>query len=362
MSANIIPDPAYNDNIITPYGMLPPFSDTWTNWEYLPDRYKNERTVFVVLDQNGRLWNMTGHGAGRQGAQFGENLKGLFHTPFTGKWFEGAYQIGGTLQRVDYPKREVSFGVILGRQNSSNPGTANMAGSQYRVIEERWWSGWRDPKVGVWIGCYTRTHGWRWLNVVKGEDAKTTVVRDPVAHGNNLLQWDMTAYAGNPFWCKRAFLQQWQNSEDNINSNGGLGYMNWVNRGDFPAWPRFLVSSSQAQVSIQDGVLGRYVPLAPTDYADGYVLYDTDPTGRIAVSQNEPVDNIFFQLIRSSTVLDYFLGAVAAEGQPVWQRLKGRSFVCPLPSKSTGAIRVQSSDPSTSINMFVPQHYDMPYA
>jgi hypothetical protein len=197
--------------------------------------------------------------------------------------------------------------------------------------------------------------------VVKGEDAKTTVVRDPVGHENNMLQWDMSAYAGNPFWCKKPFLQTWANSQDNIDNNGGIGYLNWVNRGDFPAWPKFLVSATQGQVMIQDGNLQRFVPMAPSDYADGYILYDTDPTARIAVSQNEPVDNIFYELIRSSTVLDYFLGAVAAEGQPVWQRMQGRSFVCPLPSKSTGALKVASPDPTTTIQMFVPQHYDMPY-
>ena len=347
--------------IVTGNGVLPPFSNTWTTWNYLPMQYQNEETVFVILDQNGRLWDMAGVKAGRQGAQFGENMKGMYHSPFSGKWFEGAYQIGGSLQRIDYPKREIHVGVIIGRQNSCNPGTMSVAKSQYRVLEERWWSGWRDPTKGCWLGCYTRTHGWRWLNVVKSEEPKTTIVRDPVYADNNLLQWDMTLAAANPYWCKRTWMNQWSNSQTNVNNNGGIGFIPWVNRGDFPAWPKFLCSSTEGTISIQDGTTQRYVELAATDYGDGYVLYDTDPTHRIAVSENEPIDNIFYELIRSSTVLDYFLGAVAGEGIPVWQRLQGRSFVSPLPSYSTGAIQVSSPDPTTTINMFVPQHFDMPY-
>lgn len=342
--------------------VLPPFSETWTEWQMLPDRFRNEETVFMLLDQNGRKWDLAGPNAGRQGAQFGENIKGLWHSPFVGKWSEGAYQIGSTLERIDYPKREINFGIILGRQNSSNPGTANTASSQYRMMEERWWSGWRNRKADCFLGCYTRTHGWRWIKVRLSEDPKTTIVRDPVAHQNNLLQWDMTAVAALPFWCKRGNMQNWSNSTANVTANGGHGFIHWVNRGDFDAWPKYLITATQGTVTIQDGLLQRYVQLAPTDYADGYILYDTDPTSRIATSENEPIDNIFFEIIRSSTLLDYFLGAIAAEGQPVWQRLKGRAFASALPPKTTGAVKVTSPDPTTQVFMIVPQHYDLPYA
>ena len=342
--------------------VLPPFSETWTNWDMISDLYTVEETIFILLDQNGRKWDLAGPRAGKQGAQFGENIQGLFHTPFEGKWSEGAYQIGSTLERIDYPKREINFGVILGKQNSVNPGTANMRKPQYRIVEERWWSGWRDKKRDCFLGCFTRTHGWRWIRVRMLEAPKTTIVRDAAAHDNNLLQWDMTVVAALPFWSKRSFMGQWINNAENSELFGaGQGQINWVNRGDFEAWPKYLVSAADGDCEIQDGTLDRMVELGTTGISDGYILYDTDPTARPAVSENEPVDNIFFELIRSATLLDFFLGEIAELGEPVWRRMRGRAFACPLPPRSYGTIDVTHTWPDVSISMIVPQHYDMPY-
>lgn len=342
--------------------VLPPFSEKWKSWDMIPDAYTMEDTIFILLDQNGKKWDLNGPKAGRQGAQFGQNIKGLFHTPFVGKWSEGAYQIGSTLERIDYPKREINFPIILGKQMSCNPGTANMAKPQYRIIEERWWSGWRNKKQDCFLGCFTRTHGWRWIKVRMMEEPKTTIVQDPTGHDNNLLQWDMTVIAAMPFWSKRSFMSQWTNSEDtSILFGTGKGQLHWVNRGDFEAWPKYLVSASLGECKIQDGTLDRMVPMATTSTKDGYVLYDTDPTARPAVSENEPVDNIFFEIIRSATLLSYFLGEIAELGEPVWRRMRGRSFACPLPPRSYGTIDVEHTFPNATITMIVPQHYDMPY-
>jgi hypothetical protein len=342
--------------------VLPPFNETWTNWNLIPDAYTMEETIFVLLDQNGKKWDLNGPRAGRQGAQFGENITGMFQTPFTGKWSEGAYQIGGTLERIDYPKREIQCQIILGKQMSCNPGTGNMRKPQYRIIEERWWSGWRDKKQDCFLGCFTRTHGWRWIKVRMLEAPKTTVVRDPTAHDNNLLAWDMTIVAAMPFWSKRGFMNQWKNDADNAELFGvGKGEIHWVNRGDFDAWPKYLISAATGECQIQDGVINRMVDVATSSIKDGYILYDTDPTARIATSENEPVDNIFFELIRAAAILDFFLGEIAELGEPVWRRLRGRAFACPLPPRSFGSIKVQHTALDVSISMIVPQHFDMPY-
>ena len=81
---------------------------------------------------------------------------------------------------------------------------------RYRMIEERWWSSWSAKEDG-YLGCFTRTHGWRWLKVRLAQEPPTVMTLDPQAMDANFMQWDVRIIAAQPYWCKRQEMSTWIN-------------------------------------------------------------------------------------------------------------------------------------------------------
>jgi hypothetical protein len=73
-----------------------------------------------------------------------------------------------------------------------------------------------------------------------------------------------------------------------------------ANRGNLPVWPLFLVRGREGVDSGRHDF--RMVELPTLSAADGYVLVDTDPGNRTLTGSKDPVDNIFYDYIRSSHV------------------------------------------------------------
>lgn len=344
----------------------------YTSWNDLGPWGKQLRglkTKHVYLSPDAqRLYNLAGNWAGKEGVVLDENLQGSMHIPFEQRYSAGPYMIGEELERTDYRKRVFNLGVMIG------PHINILAKKRfpdnefaYRMLEEKWWADWpenhRSP-AGFW-GTYTRTHGWRWIRVRLGEHNDQPLKRDPAAFGNNVQGWAMTLHAQFPFYSKRPWMKVWKNDALNATINGkNHGIIEVTNRGDWGQWPKFIVEGA-GNVTIQDGVIDRMVPLPKIYPADGMILVDTDPSKRTLTGQRDPVDNMFFQIIRNSEILDYLLGDLTAadSGIPVGRRMPGGiGFTSEVPAKSIAHIRVTHDNPSGKITAICPQWYKMGFA
>lgn len=358
--------------IYAPVGTRHPGWQRYTSWNDLGPWGKQLRglnTKHVYLSPDGsRLWNLSGNWAGKDGVLLDEKLQGSMHLPFEQRYSAGPYMIGEELERTDYRKRVYNFGVIVG------PGVNYLSRRRfpdnefsYRMLEEKWWSDWPENKndpAGFW-GTYTRTHGWRWIRVRHGEANDQVLDLDPTAFGNNCQEWSMTIHGEFPFYSKRAWTKTWANNEDNDQINGvNTGVIPLVNAGDWKPWPKFIVEGA-GEVTIQDGVTDRMVELPKIFASDGMVLVDTDPAARTLTGSRDPVDNLFYKLIRNSEVMDYILGDLtsADSGLPVGRRMPGGiGFSSQLPAKSVTHVKVTHTNPNGKITAVVPQWYRMGFA
>jgi hypothetical protein len=348
----------------------------FTNWYDLGPwgkqlRGKHTKVVYVSPD-GGRLWNLAGDWAGKEGVVLAPNLQGSMHMPFDQRYSAGAYQIGEDLERTDYRKRVFNLGVIIGPHiNFLSRKRFPDNEFAYRMLEEKWWSDWPEhhrAPAGYWGEC-TRTHGWRWIRVRQGEANDQSLELDPVAFGNNSQSWAMTIHAQFPFYSKRPFTKVWANDAANAQLNGrNNGVLYLPNRGDWDQWPKFIVegfSKGGDTVTIQDGITDRMVELPEFFDTDGMVLVDTDPSKRTLTASTDAVDTWYYKLIRSSEVLDYILGDIsnADSGVPVGRRMPGGiGFASQLPKKESTSIRVTHTNPNGKITAIVPQWYKMGFS
>jgi len=362
-----------------------------TDFDALPKRLSGMETKIVYigvpdpkLNGERRIWNLAGNNAGKEGLCLAPHLQGFMHTPFQTLVSEGPYMVGAHYERTDWRKREINLGVMVGV--NFEPATS----FRYRMLEERWWASWSATEDGF-LGCYTRTHGWRWLRVRLAEEPKDAMEIDPVAFDNNFMQWSMTVLATQPFWMKRKEIVRWKNNEDTatplheiqhlINDmvaefedilagtpgasnlvpgkDIGSGVITICNRGSEVAWPKFLVSSP-GRAWIQDGD-GRMVPLPLLTPSDGYMLVDADPTARMLTCATDPIDPLFMQIARRSQLLDFLMHDVLVSTLPVWRRSKER-FMVPYGPRQVHHIKVFHTDHTGSVTCIMPQRFSMAYS
>lgn len=362
--------------IYAPIGNRHPGWQRYTSWEDLGPwgrQLRGLRTKHVYLSPDGRrLWNLAGNWAGKEGVVLDEKLQGSMHLPFEQRYSGGAYMIGEELERTDYGKRVYNLGVLVGPHINYHAKRRFPDNEfAYRMIEEKWWADWPENKsapAGFW-GTYTRTHGWRWIRVRHGEANDQVLDLDPAAYGNNCQEWSMTIHGQFPFYSKRAFTAEWKNDDANAKINGrNHGVIAVVNKADWPQFPKFIIegaSGAPGEITIQDGITDRMVPLPRVFPNDGLILLDTDPAKRTLTSSKDPIDTEFYKLIRNSEILDYLLGDLtnADSGLPVGRRMEGGiGFTSQIPPKSEAHIKVTHTNPRAKITCIVPQWYKMGYA
>lgn len=358
--------------IYAPVSSRHPGWQRFTNWNDLGPwgrQLRARETKMVYLSPDGRnLWNLAGNWAGKEGVILDEKLKGSQGVPFEHRYSSGPYMIGEELERTDYRKRVIDWGIHIGpslniltrRRHQNNE-------FSYRMLEEKWWADWpenyRSP--AGFIGEYTRTHGWRWLRVRLGEATNDTLDRDPTAFDNNQQSWSMTIHAQFPFYSKRPWTREWRNDDLNAQLNGrNHGVIPFVNRGDWAQWPKFIVEGS-GTVSIQDGVIDRMVELPKILPADGMILVDTDPSKRTLTASTDPVDNLFYKIIRNSEILDYLLNDLtnADSGIAIGRRMPGGiGFTSQIPGHSNAVLKVTHTNPAGKITGILPQWYRSGFA
>ena len=207
------------------------------------------------------------------------------------------------------------------------------------------------------------------MRVRVGEYNDQELDLDPVAYGNNAQAWAMTIHGQFPFYSKRPWTREWRNDELNAQINGrNHGSISVVNRGDWPQWPKFIiegVTAHDGDVTIQDGVTDRMVPLPRIFATDGMILVDTDPAARTLTAEKDPIDTAFWKFLRNSEVLDYLLGDLtnADSGLPVGRRmLGGVGFASQIPAHSNAKIKVTHTNPAAKITAIVPQWYKMGFS
>lgn len=309
-----------------------------------------ESTRFVYIGPNGLRWDLSGRFKGKQGARLAKEVQGAYHLPFTQLFTEGAYQVGSTYERTNIDKRAIQIGVTLGY---------NASAEAYRMIESNWWDSW-PPDVPGWLGCHTVTGGWRWAQVQLAKTVDTSIPLDPTAHGNNGFTWDMSIVAAKPWWAKRTLYETWTAHPDTTSL---IGYaektFTIANKGNMAVYPKFLYTGP-GRCWIQDGMTANLLPMPTLSADDGYVLVDTDPSQRTFTSTTDPIDNIFYQVVRASRVLDFFLHDIEALGLPVWRRANGIRFTNPIPPKTVANIKVRHDHAGGTVTCLMPQRFTRP--
>jgi hypothetical protein len=140
---------------------------------------------------------------------------------------------------------------------------------------------------------------------------------DPAAMNNNVQKWDMQLMAVNPWYAKRTLVEKWIAHQETVTANGfDEETITIANRGHLPVWPLFIYTGP-GTAWVQDGMTTKMIQLPKLSAADKYGLVDTDPSHRTLTGATDPVDNIFYQIIRQSKILDFFLHDVEAQGSAV---------------------------------------------
>lgn len=346
------------------------------DFEQLPPAVRGMMTHVVYLPppQN-RVFNLAGPSKGREGVRLASTLQGDQQWPFKQVLTNSPYLFGATIERQNIPERTFDLGIIIGSQSPP------MTEYQYRLAEDNWWAG-QDEGNDGWLGVYTRYSGWRWISVRPSETVKSPQKLDSTAFGNNASQWDITWIAARPYFTKPALYKLFDATKAGqpkappqgggilsgvldplvnlIDSITGLNMYYWgtlpiANRGDLPSYVTFYVTSP-GQAIVQDNESSRMVALPFTQPSVGTYMCDTEPSHRTLTAANDPTDNLIFDIIRQSMILDFFLSGVANEGLPLQLTWNGK-FIFAIPPQTVVNLTVGHSDPAGQILAVVPQRF-----
>ena len=322
-------------------------------------------TGAVYLAPNASMFNMAGAGKGRQGVRFATQVQGDQAWPVQQVITNSPYVMGADINRANVSERKFDFGIVIGSQ------APPMTEYQYRMAEANWWAG-QDENNDGWLGFYTRFSGWRWIPVRPFETVKTPQKMDSTAFGNNASMWDISWIAARPYFTKVALYDTFQSVLAGAPTPppdallGGLvdqligqtyywGQIPLSNRGDLPSYAQFFVSSP-GQAILQDNASNRLVPMPETGASRGTYMVDTEPGKRTLTAADDPQDNLLFDLIRQSQVLNFFLSGISNQGLPLQLTWNNR-FIYKIPPRTEITLTVGHSAANGVITAMVPQRY-----
>jgi hypothetical protein len=336
-----------------------------TAFNRLPPALRGMQTHCVFISTKKQLFNLAGPSKGIQGVRFTSQLAGDQSWPIEQVITNSPYMMGARIQRTNITERKLSAGIVIGSQ------APPMTEYQYRMAEAHWWDN-QDEKNDGWFGVYTRFSGWRWIPVRPFETVSTPQKMDSTAFGNNASMWDITWIAQRPYFTKVGLYRTFQSIHAAAPTPppgalvGGLidqlfgntfywGTLPLANRGDLPTYAQFFVSSP-GQAIVQDNDSNRLVPMPHTTKSRGTYMVDTEPGKRTLTAADDPHDNLLFDLIRQSQILNFFLSGVANQGLPLQLTWNNR-FIYAIPPRTTVHLTVGHSDPTGVITALVPQRY-----
>lgn len=339
-----------------------------TNFARLPQDLQGMHTHVVYLAPNGDMFDLAGPRKGRQGVRLSRNILGDQQWPFEQIMTHSPYMMGSVINRQNIPERQYSLGIIIGSH------APHMTEYQYRMAESRWWAG-QDESQDGWLGVYTRFSGWRWNPVRPAQPVATAQPLDPTAFGNNSSSWDLTWLATRPYFTKPAVYRTWEaatagppspppptlvghnNLKKLTKPKYYWGTLPLANSGDLPAYATFFVSSP-GQAILQDNDSDRLLAMPDTHEEVGTYMVDTEPGQRTLTAANDPTDNLVFNFIRQSQILNFFLSGVANRGVPLHLTWTER-FLYKIPPKSSVTLTVGHSNQRAAITAVVPQRFKL---
>lgn len=306
---------------------------------------------------NWRVWHLAGPRQGREGVVLATDLDGIMDPDFEIKYQSGTYVVGAEPERVDYPMREIHAGFwIYGASAAAgHPGPFG-----YQMIGDAFRQSWSETVPG-YLGCFTRVHGWRWLQVLKGGSAKNPMRRSPVADGNDAELWNVIIHAPYPMYAKRSLTATWKSSAELVTAGDGVarGKIAIANRGTWRAYAKYIVTGPGKKIKVQDGIDGKMVRLPEFYDSDGaFMMVDTDPTRQTIVTANEPVDNGLAKFLRNSQLLEAMFHNQVQRSIPAQRRVAGGVlFDNPIPARTVAHLKVEHDNPQGTVTALMPQHY-----
>jgi hypothetical protein len=347
MTSPVLPIPNANTA-----GYIDPVTlSTYQDFYSIPIPWRGLDTTVVHIAPNGNITHLNGPGAGQEGVVLSMQLQGEQHLPFEQVIMESAFQMGSTITRTNYPQRLINLRVQIG-------GTIN--GFQYneysyQLCDNRWWAG-QDETQDGWLGIYTRFTGWRWIPVRPFKTVDTAQKMDPVAYRNNQAIWDINWVSERPYYTRMSLFKTWSAGSSVKGANGLYsGSLILANQADMPSYVEYIINGA-GDAQVQDNNSSIMIPLPPLFASDGPALCDTDPQERTLTAANDPIDNIFYQYLRSSSVLTFLLSNESTLGEPWWQRGYVR-FTNAIPPQTVATLRVAHSNPAATITAVVQQRY-----
>lgn len=320
---------------------------TYTNFYSAPYPLQGLDTTMVHIAPNGNVTHLSGVGKGQEGVQLAQVMQGEQQLPFEQVLTESAYQWGATIERTNYPKRLINFRVVIGGENFST--------YQYQLCDNQWWQG-QDETQDGWLGVFTRFSGWRWIPVRPLKTVDTPQRSDPTAYGNNMAIWDVNWICQRPYYTKPSLYSTWSAQGAAQDSAGNYyGTITLANQGDLPTYVQYIVDGA-GTATVQDNNSSTMVALPLILASDGPCMCDTDPQDRTLIASNDPVDNLFYQYIQSSSVLSFLLSNVGAQGEPWWERGYVR-FVNSVPPQTVTKFLVKHTNPAATITVLLEQRY-----
>lgn len=354
------------------YGAPTPGHPSWqrmTRWDDLGPhgpllRGESPQWIWMHPATNWKIWDLSGPREGRQGVTLATDLDGVMDLDFEHRYSGGPYMVGTERERTDYKMRTVTLGVWI---NPSAPSFRSNFGVQpgpfaMHMVEDSWRQSWSRTVPGM-LGCFTRTHGWRFLALIQGERTKTDLRKSPTAYGNNAVLINITAHAPWPLLAKPAITRTWQATQDDVDAHGLATHVFTIpNRGTWQegTYPKYLVQGA-GDVTIQDGIEGKQVPL-PTLHPkqDGsYMLVDTDPARQTIITEKQPIDTQLYKGLRNSQFLELLFHEQLEETLPAQRRIPGGiEFDNPIPPRTVAHLKVTHTNPQGSVSAIMPQYFE----
>jgi hypothetical protein len=342
-----------------------PFLDPAIPFAALPPALRGMNTHLVYLSPTNDVINLAGPHAGREGVRAATQMQGDQQWPFEQVITNSPYVMGGEIERTNIPQREYNLGIIIGSH------APPMTEYQYRMAEDHWWDT-QDENNDGWLCGYTRFSGWRFDPVRPFKTVQSPQKMDSTAYGNNVSQWDITWVAARPYFTKPALWRTFQSAlagppkpppgtalqeliDQLTHDVYYWGTLPIANRGNLASNVTFYVSSP-GQAIVQDNDSSRLVALPFTQPDVGTYFVDTENGHRTLTAANDPQDNLLFDLIRQSQILDFFLSGIANEGLPLALTWNNR-FIYQIPPRTVVSFTVGHSEPDGVIVASVSQRF-----
>jgi hypothetical protein len=292
--------------------------------------YGNDQIVLDILGPN----------KGAQGVCMLQTFAGIYHAPRTPVRQSWAYQEGSTPS--DFPRvEERTIDIRLSTQGVTQ--------LDWERVDSQLWEVLRFDR-----DCILRIESMlsppRELKVRLDRKPKDSMTFDTASQ--NLMIWEMTLVASDPWYYSATLTSSWTNT-----SGSGTGYITLQNPADVECWVQYscnqIVSGTQVW-TLPDGVA--LWPAGSTD-ANGHDISGTNVTHTLpslGVGQEFLVDT--YPLNPTLMVRD---------GSQAWARMNAEAFLYSLPPRTPPTqvpVKVTGGTTSTTLTAYMTQRWDRPWS